>query len=91
MIKIHYPDGLHTYGIEYNFNVGDEDKDATAFVEACKTLLSPWYGWFHQYGFDNRGYQFFEMLGGKIDENKQEILLAEAIKIADQLGCDIQM
>lgn len=81
-IRIHIKDDCHSYGIEYNFNESDKDRDATAFIKACQTLLDKQYGWFWRTGSgSNKGYQFFEML----NSDDPDILFEEAQKIADAL------
>ena len=65
-VRIHKPDGHHTWGIEYNYTSDRLDTPAEGFVKACRQkLLTSGSGWFWQSGSNSpsTGYQFFEYMG----------------------------
>ena len=84
-VVIHKPDGLHTWGIEFNTGSENLNADASEFVmHACRNLLVAGSGWFWQSGSDSKstGYQFFEYMG----PDAYETVVMAAKKIADAMG-----
>ena len=95
-IRIHQPDGVHSWGIEYNFEPERaSDADATAFVETVNELKNArnMSGiLFHQCGISRRshedgykGYQFFEYWGPA----PTVIVRRFAQDVANKLGCKV--
>lgn len=87
-VKIHDPDGCHTYGIEFNVDPKYAHSDATEFVNiACRVLLYPGSGWFWQSGSNSNktGYQFFEYWG----KDAKNTVFDMARKIANALGVQL--
>lgn len=92
-VRIHAPDGLHSWGLEWNYQLSDSHVPAMPFVLAVRNL--PGYPqhspglWFHQCGSDHmcEGYQFFEYFG----RDPQEVVLWAAQVVAKQLDCTVVM
>ena len=89
-VKIHYPDKIHHWGIEYNYDPYFHDSDASKFIRACYDTLfdkNIFKGtWFHQSGIGTQtGYQFFEYWG----DDAEACALRAAIIISKKLKCEI--
>lgn len=95
-IRVRKPDTIHSWGIEFNYNVRtDFDAPAGEFVAACNRYLHnkslfPGVIWFHQCGSDTaprfRGYQFFECWG----YDEEGAATSAARIIAALLGCEVE-
>lgn len=88
-VKIHTPDGIHGWGIEYNHTPEDMNTSAEVFTATCcRRLLQPGSGWFWQSGSDrpNAGYQFFEYLGA----NPEDTVKTAAQDIANAIKADVE-
>lgn len=95
-IRIHRPDGLHSWGIEYNFSPDlCSDADANDFVHAVNAADMKYVAgvMFHQCGSNiesheegYKGYQFFEYWGPA----PSIITLKIAQQIARRIGCDVE-
>ncbi len=90
-VKIHRPDGIHDWGIEYNFSRESSlNAPASAFVQACRKLLFSQRPcqWFYQCGSDtpDKGYQFFEFFG----PDPENVVPLAAQEIAQAIGCAVE-
>ena len=95
-IRIHRPDGLHTWGIEYNYlSQHASDADANEFVHAVNVADKRYMAGllFHQCGANittheegYKGYQFFEYWGPA----PAIITKKFAKEIANKIGCDVE-
>jgi hypothetical protein len=84
-IRLHEADGLHSWGLEFNFLPQDKEQDASEFIIACKTVLSKNYCWFFQCGSESKtGYKYFELWNDDIF-----VLLSEAEKVAKEIDAEI--
>ena len=92
-VRIHVPDGLHSWGLEFNYELSDSSAPALHFVRAVRTLPrclphDP-RSWFHQCGSDcrDKGYQFLGYFG----EEPEEAVLWAAEQVAAHLGCGVEI
>jgi len=83
-LYIHFPDGLHTWGI--CFQSQDQD-ELERFVSFCRTELDKKLGAFHQSGSKHPfqeefpDFQFFEFLIGK----GEDLILKECEKVSEYM------
>lgn len=87
IVQVRQPDGIHSWGLEYNCGIYDMRENATSFVWTMQMRAKS--GWSHQSGHDRyseggkyTGYQFFEYWGA--DAEQETFALGK--KVCQEIG-----